>query len=306
MTGAAHTQQVLVLGAHESGKTTFVVQLLGRVQRVQEGRLRARAAPSSLVPYKAALERIEEGRAPEHTERSLFAETPLPLVHDTAGPVDLVWPEYAGETIQQMVTSRRVPQRWYDRVQQSDVWLLFVRPSITFVPPDVISRRILPVPGESVPEGEERQGDAEEEGVTELSGQASLVELLQMLLHLRGVSTARPVVRPVLGVLLSCFDEVVEPGHSLAGEEQAPATRPEEVFRQRLPLLASFVDSVWDASSRVVLGVAALGRPLLPDEPDVDFILDGPEKQGYVVLPDGRQNPDLTLAVSLALDLLHE
>jgi energy-coupling factor transporter ATP-binding protein EcfA2 len=303
MTGVAHTQQVLVLGAHESGKTTFVVQLLGRVQRVQEGRLRARAAPSSLVPYKAALERIEEGRAPEHTERSLFAETPLPLVHDTAGPVDLVWPEYAGETIQQMVTSRRVPQHWYDRVQQSDVWLLFVRPSTTFVAPDVISRRILPVPGESVPAGEEPQG--EEAGVTELSSQASLVELLQMLLHLRGVSTARPVVRPVLGVLLSCFDEVVESGNSLAGEEQAPVTRPEQVFRERLPLLASFVNSVWDTSSQVVLGVAALGRPLLPDEPDVDFIIEGPERQGYVVLPDGRQNPDLTLAVSLVLDLLH-
>lgn len=303
MTGA-DTQQVLVLGAHDSGKTTFVVQLLGRVQRVQEGRLRARAAPTSLVPYKAALERIEEGRAPEHTERSQFAETPLPLVHDTAGPVDLVWPEYAGETIQQMVTSRRVPQRWYDRVQQSDVWLLFVRPSTTFVPPDVISRRILPVPAERVPEGEERHTDEEEGGVTELSGQASLVELLQMLLHLRGVSTARPVVRPVLGVLLSCFDEILEPGSS-PGEEQASASRPDQVFRERLPLLASFVDSVWDTNSRVVLGVAALGRPLLPDEPDVDFIIDGPERQGYVVLPDGQQNPDLTLAVSLALELLH-
>jgi energy-coupling factor transporter ATP-binding protein EcfA2 len=306
MTGAAHTQQVLVLGAHESGKTTFVVQLLGRVQRVQEGRLRAREAPSSLVPYKAALERIEEGRAPEHTERSLFAETPLPLVHDTAGPVDLVWPEYAGETIRQMVTTRRIPQRWYDRVQQSDVWLLFVRPSATFVPPDVISRRIFPVQEESVPEGEERQGNEEEEGVTELSGQASLVELLQMLLHLRGVSTARPVAQPVLGVLLSCFDEVMEPGHSPASEKQAPTTPPEEVFRERLPLLASFVDSVWDPNSRVVLGVAALGRPLLPNEPDVDFIVEGPERQGYVVLPDGQQNSDLTLAVSLALDLLHE
>lgn len=304
MTGA-DSQQVLVLGAHDSGKTTFVVQLLGRVQRVQAGKLRARAAPTSLVPYKAALERIEEGRAPEHTESSQFAETPLPLVHDTAGPVDLVWPEYAGETIQQMVTSRRVPQRWYDRVQQSDVWLLFVRPSTTFVPPDVISRRILPIPGESVREGEERDTNEEEAGVVELSGQTSLVELLQMLLHLRGVSTARPVVRPVLGVLLSCYDEILEPDHSPGGEEQSPATRPEQVFRERLPLLASFVDSVWDKKSRVVLGVAALGRPLLPDKADVDFIIDGPERQGYVVLPDGQQNPDLTLAVSLALELLH-
>lgn len=298
MTRPVLSHQILVLGAHESGKTTFVVQLLGRVQRVAEGRLRARSAPTSLAPYRAALERVEEGRAPDHTETSLFAETPLPLLHDRAGPVDLVWPEYAGETLQAMVASRRIPQRWFDRVQESDVWLLFVRLFTTSIPEDVISRRILPVQGV---EGEDQAGDEE---TTALSGQATLIELLQMLLHLRGAALGPRVQRPVLGVLLSRFDEALgdpegEPGHEQEGR------RPEAILRERLPLLASFVDSVWDPDSRVILGVAATGRPLLRDEPDLDFILQGPERQGYVVLPDGRAHSDLTLAVSLPLDLVH-
>jgi hypothetical protein len=292
------SHQVLVLGARESGKTTYLVQLLGRVQRVAEGRLRSRAAPSSLVPYRAALDRIEAGRAPDHTETSLFAETPLPLVHDELGAVDLIWPEYAGETIQQMVENRRIPQRWYDRVQQSDVWLLFVRPFTTMVPADVISRRILPVQ-----DHETREASEDGRESTELSAQASLIELLQMLLHLRGASTVRPVRRPVLGVLLSCYDEVQEPQQRKALKE--PARPPAQVLRERLPLLSSYIEAVWDPGARVVLGVAALGRPLLRDEPDFDFILQGPESHGYVVLPNGEEHPDLTLAVSLALDRLH-
>ena len=291
MTSPLRTHQVLVLGAHESGKTTFVVQLLGRVQRVAEGRLRARTAPTSIGPYRAALERIEEGLAPDHTETALFAETPLPLVHDRSGPVDLMWPEYAGETLQSMVASRRIPRRWVERCQESDVWLVFVRLSTTFVPEDVISRRILPrAGGDDVPQ-------AEDEELTALSGQASLVELLQMLLHLRGSAITPGVKRPVLGVLLSRFDEV----QARHGPERR---QPDLILRERLPLVASFVDSVWAPDSRVILGVAATGRPLLRDEPDLDFILEGPERQGYVVLPDGTENSDLTLAVSLPLDLL--
>lgn len=294
MTSSVRSHQVLVLGTHESGKTTFVAQLLGRVQRVAESRLRSRAAPASLGPYRAALERVEEGRAPDHTERSLFAQTPLPLVHDRVGPVDLVWPEYAGETLQALVESRRIPQPWFERLQESDIWLLFVRLSTTTVPQDVISRRIFPV-GDG-----EASGEVSDEDAAALSGQAALVELLQMLLQLRSAAIPPRVRRPALGVLLSCYDEV-QPERS--GGQAGPP--PEAILRERLPLLASFVDSVWHPESRVILGVAALGRPLLRDEPDVDFIVEGPERQGYVVLPDGTESADLTLAVSLPLELAH-
>jgi hypothetical protein len=298
MTDSVRSHQVLVLGAHDSGKTSFVVQLLLRVQRIAEGRLQARAAPSSLTAYKAALDRIDEGRAPDHTETSLFAETPLPLVHERIGPVDLVWPEYAGETIQRMTAARQIPQRWYDRVQNSDVWLLFVRPFTTSVPADVISRRILPAPDD----GSGAEDTQDETTASALTVQSTLIELLQMLLHLRGASTADPVKRPVLGVLLSCYDEVDDRGESL--DPGSVRRTPGEVLAEHLPLLAAFIRSVWAPDAHVVMGVAAFGRPLLHDQPNTDFILSGPERQGYVVLPDATEDRDLTLAVSLPVELL--
>jgi hypothetical protein len=222
---------------------------------------------------------------------SLFAETPLPLVHGEAGAVDLVWPEYAGETVHRMVVLRRVPQKWHSRLRASDVWLLFVRLSNAFVPEDVISRRISPAP--ALPSGAEDDPAR----ISDLTRQTELIELLQILLHLRGVSTTAPVQRPVLGVLLSCFDEVQPRGQSLP---------PMEVFSGKLPLLAAFVESIWAPASRVILGLSSSGRPLLRDEPDEDFMLQGPERQGYVVLPEGQEDSDLTLAVALPLEcLLH-
>jgi hypothetical protein len=200
-----------------------------------------------------------------------------------------------------MAAARRIPQRWYERLQESDVWLLFVRPSTTSIPADVISRRILPIPENGV------KASQAEAVTTALSAQSTLIELLQMLLHLRGVSAVSPVNRPVLGVLLSCFDEVQvredTPGE-LEGKYQGGRS-PGDVLREHLPLLASFVESVWAPDARVVLGVSALGRPLLRNQPDLDFILEGPENQGYVVLPEGLEDQDLTLAVSLPLELLH-
>jgi hypothetical protein len=293
MSAATHSRTVLVLGTQASGKSTFAAQLLGRIQRVGESRLRARVAPGSLRPYEAALERVEEGRAPEHTELALFAETPLPLLHHRAGAVDLVWPEYAGETIQRMVAARQVPQHWFDRLKASDVWLLFVRLSDTFLPQDVISRRILPA-------AEPATGVVVDSGgspAAELSRQAMLIELLQIFVHLRGLSTTTAVRRPVLGVLLSCFDEV-----QAREDRRAPIM----AFREKLPLLAAFVESVWSSDSCVVLGLSSSGQPLLPDKPNRDFVRQGAERQGYIVLPDGKDDADLTLAVSLPLELLYE
>ena len=288
MSRKTDSHSVLVLGAHASGKTTFIAQLLGRLERIQTGRLRARAAPASLTPYREALESLEEGRAPEHTSSTLFADTPIPLIHDVAGPLDLVWPEYPGESLQQIVTQRKVPEKWYARLQASEVWLLFLRLSTTFVPEDILSRRILPiVKPKSGPAAEPEE---------ETSKQTLLVELLQMLLHLRAASTAAPLRQPVLGVVLSCFDEIQ------ARDTHRP---PIGHLAERLPLLAEFIRSSWSPSSHLVLGLSSSGQPLSHREPNEVFIFQGPEHQGYVVLPDGRDDPDLTLVVSLALDLLY-
>lgn len=287
MSGRGVAVSVLVLGAHDTGKTTFLIQLLARLRHGANSRLSLREALAAYDAYLEPLRRLEGGRAPEHTESALHTETTLGLSDTVAGDLDIVWPEYAGEQVQNLLRTRSVPDAWYARVNSSDLWVLFVRSDMTYVPDDVISRRIGlgPPPPEPV---------AGEEGG--LSLQANLIELLQMLLYVRGVAI-RPGVRlPVLAVMVSCFDLIADRG---------TPTRPWDVLKQRVPLFADFVESVWTDETAIVLGLSATGRSLDHDRPDVDFMLDGPHTQGYVVLPDGEADGDLTLALSIPLDALH-
>ena len=45
------------------------------------------------------------------------------------------------------------------------------------------------------------------------------------------------------------------------------------------------------------MGLSALGRALSMEEADEEFAIRGPEDFGYVVLPDGKQSPDITLPI---------
>ena len=88
---------------------------------------------------------------------------------------------------------------------------------------------------------------------------------------------------PHLVVLLTCWDEIDSPG------------KPIDVLQQRLPMFGDFVASNWKDFS--VLGLSALERPLDKKKPDNDYITQGSERFGYVVLEDGTHSPDLTLPI---------
>ena len=60
-------------------------------------------------------------------------------------------------------------------------------------------------------------------------------------------------------------------------------------------MFCDFVASNWEDSS--VLGLSALERALDKQEPDKDYITQGSEQFGYVVLEDGTRSPDLTLPI---------
>lgn len=279
-------ESVLVLGATASGKSSYVGQLVLRTEHAPGGRLRAGQGLSSYGALQPVLEHLQLGIAPGHTEHGTYEESTLTLEdRKTGGQVRIVWPEFAGEQVEALARDRIVSPEWAGRVRTSDVWILFIRASHMFLPEDVLSRRIAPTATGSPPAA------AREEG-TILSGQARLIELLQLLTFIRGLGGARPVEKPVLGVVLSCYDE-------LADTSEKP---PGEVLRDRLPLVSDFVCSMWAPESLLVFGIAALGRALDPVEPDVDFLTEGPEANGYLILPDGSPTPDLTLAVSLLMD----
>jgi hypothetical protein len=121
-----------------------------------------------------------------------------------------------------------------------------------------------------------------------ISPQAQLVDFLQWLIFVRGTGTLAPISHPPLLLLLSCWDELPP-----AEQNSTPA----DILRTHMPMVAAFVEANWQEEALSVLGLSALERSLDEEKVDWEFVDRGPEEFGYVVLPDGSHDRDLTLAI---------
>lgn len=104
-----------------------------------------------------------------------------------------------------------------------------------------------------------------------------------MLLYLAQFHLDRPLRKPRLTLLLSCWDEL------------ETTELPADLLASRLPMLWSFVRSNW--ASPTVIGLPALERTLSKTDADQEYAIRGPEEFGYVVLPDGVKSTDITLPI---------
>jgi hypothetical protein len=126
-------------------------------------------------------------------------------------------------------------------------------------------------------------GIAEEAVAHRTSDQARLIELLQILLHVASVSRERAISSPTFTLLLSCWDEI---GVQL---------KPMELMSQQLPMLTAFIMSTW--RNPAIFGLSALERALSQQESDSDYAIQGAERFGFVVHPDGSKDNDITVPV---------
>ncbi|NEA53974.1 hypothetical protein G3I60_07360 [Streptomyces sp. SID13666] len=200
---------------------------------------------------------------------------PVSQENGTCG--QLIWPEYGGEQIKSMIESRRVPSAWRTRVQHTNSWMLMIRLQQTQLGEDVLSRPL-----------SDLRKAAPENSAHQISDQARLIELLQMLIYVRDMSSPLRLGNPQLAVLLTCWDEL--------GFDGTPA----EALRARLPMFWAFLSARWPEPC--VLGLSALGRPLNPHTSDSEYSSCGPEHFGFVVMPEGTHSPDLTWPIHLLLD----
>jgi len=115
----------------------------------------------------------------------------------------------------------------------------------------------------------------------------SRLELLQILLFLRGEGIGELMEIPQLCLLLSCWDEL--------GQSEPPLA----VLRRQLPMFGDFVSANW--KDPIVLGLSALERPLDRRVRDEDYVARGPEHFGYVVQAHGQTSSDLTLPLDMLL-----
>lgn len=271
--------RIALFGESDNGKSHYGAQLLERIEADKCG-IKLRVAATDVSAFDEVRRRLGAGLLAEHTPSGVYQDVILPVVDSAGRAVDLTWPDYAGEQVRQLIDSRAMKQEWLDRTQAANGWILIVRPKLAKGDDDIFSKPLGHF--SRAPEGEQKK--------VRRSTQARLVELFQLLLHARGLHDRGPA--PPLVVLLSCWDEL----------KLTDGTKPGDLLNEQMPLLASFVRSIWGARASV-LGLSALGVELDKKLVNEDFIDRGPENSGFVVESDGRLYPDLTIPIVRLIDM---
>lgn len=269
----AEQHTILLVGESNVGKTHYGAQFLKRLM-VKACALKMHGAPTNLEAFTTALDCLTEGMTTDHTPANSYVESVWPIRDDSGRVANLVWPDYGGEQVRNLVTERRIPVTWRERVLQATDWIVLIRLHSLRSEEDLFSR-----PLQSFVADETQ----DEQAVFESSDQNRTIELLQMLLYLAQFSLDRPLRKPRLTILLSCWDEL------------QTTELPPDLLAARLPMLWSFVRSNWISPS--VIGLSALEKALSKTVPDVDYATRGPEDFGYVILPNGQRSTDITLPI---------
>jgi hypothetical protein len=271
-----HTPEIVLLGGPNSGKTHYAGQLYGRLQR-HSGQLQLRkgqGTPHDLSALAEVLHCLENGHAANHTSAGIWAEVLLPLIDKQGITMDLRWPDYGGEQLETVYKQREVPEAWRERLSKADGWLLLIRLRKETTYQDTLA--------ELAERAKHSNGNDARAGTWDAN--ARWVELLQILLHVAGLGTVERIHSPRLAILLSCYDE-------LETNDELPS----KVLAKRLPLVSSFINSLWTTDAVSVWGLSALGCLLEKNSANESFIDEGPESQGWIVAPEGGiQNPDLS------------
>lgn len=282
--------ELLLLGGHNSGKTHYAGQLYGRLTS-QGGCLCLReeqGTPQDLSAVEGVLSALYMGHAANHTPRDTSTEVVLPLRNAQGRALDLHWPDYGGEQLSSIFDERSLTEAWRQRLLKSEAWVLLLRLQSETTYPDelekLLNREELKEDSQTRPAASSGKWDAN----------AYWVELLQLLLHVAGRGTVERLRRPRLAVLLSCYDEIPE-----------PKSTPSQTLAAKLPLLSSFIHSVWAVDDVSIWGLSALGKPLEQDSEDKEFRTLGPEEQGWVIAPEGGEHDkDLTRPLAWLLESL--
>jgi Double-GTPase 1 len=270
--------RIMLLGESEVGKSHYGAQLLLRLNQKTHA-LKMKGAATNISAFEDVTKALNEGKAAGHTPNTTYLESHWPVEGSGGLHIDLEWPDYGGEQVRRLIDDRRIPTDWRERLLKSDGWLMMVRVQRSGVDDDIFSKPLADIMT--------RQTEAPPRELRP-SIQARLVELLQMLIFIRGSGTSMQLENPVLTVLLSCWDELGDEGN---------AKNPLQIIRERLPLLADFVESNWAEGRFQIMGLSALGQALRPDRSDAGYVDEGPESFGYVVEADGMRNVDLSLPI---------
>ncbi len=266
-------KQLLIIGKPHSSKTVFLSQFYSRLQK-KKSKLSLYKAVDDLSPISGAREALANGDEPEATNTRKSENFFLPIKTSEGTKIDLKCPEYGGEQVDGIINNREVNKIWGEAINNSDNWIFFIRLNSVNHSTNISS---IEVTKDNPPNIE-----ADENKEYKISDQSSLIELLQILLHHKDFNYHLRNQKVKLTVVLTCWDE-------LSTEE-----KPKSIFESRLPLLLNFIESNWDSQYIKIMGLSALGFPLINIDNKEKYQIDGPESYGYLIKEDGEKTDDIT------------
>ncbi len=270
---------VLIIGGPNAGKTHFGGQLYGRLNsRMFSYKIDPQHRPADLTIFQEVIDRLSEEIRAGHTEASANRNIELKVKDESNIEVVFSFPDYAGEQINFIIDNRRINTQWKQYLDESNSWLLFVRLDDVKEIEDIINR--------GIPSAEEIQKRNSTPPPVKISDSAHFVELLQMLLYIKGISSLNKITKPNLTIILSCWDTLKLP----------EGTMPNDVLKARLPLLYHFVKNTWSDNALSIIGLSSTEKTLT-DEADEEYIDKSPINFGYIINPKGEKQKDLTLSI---------
>jgi len=272
------SKQILLIGKPDSSKTVFLTQLYSRLQKNQST-LKLYKKVGKLSAISASRESLSNGEEPQPTPLESHVEFELPVLLD-GQEVDILCPEYGGEQVNTIIDSRHLNKDWLDAVKKSNNWIVFIRLNSISKPVDIADVTV-------TEEHIKKETEAEHEpDMYTISEQSSFIELVQILLDIQQFNYHSVNNQTKLTIVLTCWDEMARNG------------RPSDLLKEKLPLFAEFIEANWDKESVKILGLSALGFSLKLPENKEKYQIYGPEKYGYLILPDGSDTNGITELIS--------
>lgn len=270
---------VLIIGGPNAGKTHFGGQLYGRLNsRLFNYKIDPHNRPADLTIFQDVIDKLSEGKRAGHTEASANRNIELKIDDENGNKIVFAFPDYAGEQVNFIVENRRINAIWQQYIDTSNSWMMFVRLDEVQQIEDLINR--------GIPSAEEIQKRNSTPPPVKVSDAAHFVELLQMLLYIKGIPSFNKINKPNLTVVLSCWDLLKLPDNTL----------PNDILKERMPLLYHFVKNTWAEKHLSVIGLSSTEKSLT-DEADEEYIDKTPINFGYIINAKGERQNDLTLSI---------
>ncbi|MEY8214150.1 MAG: hypothetical protein RPR97_06645 [Colwellia sp.] len=269
---------LLIIGRPASGKTTFLAQFLTRVRK-KKSSVKLSKVPENIKAISDAQRRLAAGKEPNTTPANSNEVIELPLLINDK-EVQLSCPDYGGEQVNSLMQSMAIDTRWQTYVNESGSWVLFIRPNSIALSYDITISVYKDVHGSKL----------DKNIMPELSDQCLYIELIQALLCAKKVSIRKSIQIPKLTIALTCWDEL------------ETDKCPKEFLKEKMPLFLQFIETNWASSKFEVLGLSAQEFSLIDNPEGSDKYQDElPENIGYLILPDGTRDKDITKLIEKAL-----